>query len=103
MILSFFSSRGWESWDIASRPLIPERMPVLVDDDLLLEDGPGAPRPSVAVNQWLRELPSNSRELHQAGEETAGQQVTGSPEQSSARADASPVTWDDPDASPSAA
>lgn len=59
MILSFFSSQGWESWDIANRPLIPERMPVLVDDDLLFEDGPGAPRPSVAVNQWLRELPSS--------------------------------------------
>jgi integrase len=59
MIMSFFSSRGWESWDIASRPLIPGRMPVLVDDDLLLEDGPGAPRPSAAVNQWLRELPAS--------------------------------------------
>ena len=34
-------------------------MPVLVDDDLLFEDGSGAPRPSVAVNQWLRELPSS--------------------------------------------
>jgi integrase len=59
VILSFFSSQGWESWDIANRPLVPERMPVLVDDDLLFEDGPGAPRPSVAVNQWLRELPAS--------------------------------------------
>ena len=59
MILNFFSSRGWESWDIANRPLIPERMPVLVDDDLLFDDGPGLPRPSVAVNQWLRELPAS--------------------------------------------
>jgi integrase len=59
VIMSFFSSRGWESWDIANWPLIPERMPVLVDDDLLFEDGQGAPRPSVAVNQWLRELPSS--------------------------------------------
>ena len=59
VILSFFSSQGWESWDIANRPLIPERMPVLVDDDLLFEDGPGAPRPAVAVNQWLRELPAS--------------------------------------------
>jgi site-specific recombinase XerD len=58
MILSFFSSQGWESWDVGHRPLIPERMPVLVDDDLLFEDGPGAPRPVVAVNQWLRELPA---------------------------------------------
>jgi len=59
VILSFFSSRGWESWDVASRPVIPERMPVLVDDDLLFEDGPGAPRPAVAVNRWLRELPAS--------------------------------------------
>ncbi|HTT49777.1 MAG TPA: hypothetical protein VMH35_00040, partial [Streptosporangiaceae bacterium] len=36
-----------------------ERMPVLVDDDLLFEDGPGAPRPAVAVNRWLRELPAS--------------------------------------------
>jgi hypothetical protein len=41
MILSFFSSRGWESWDVGDRPLLPERMPVLVDDDLRFEDGPG--------------------------------------------------------------
>ncbi len=59
MILSFFSCQGWESWDVAHRPLIPERMPVLVDDDLLFEDGPGAPRPAVAVNRWLRELPAS--------------------------------------------
>lgn len=57
MILNFFSSRGWESWDVTHRPLIPERMPVLLDDDLRFEDGPGAPRLTVAVNQWLRELP----------------------------------------------
>ncbi len=57
MILNFFSSGGWESWDVERRPLIPERMPVLVDDDLRFEDGPGAPRPAVVVNQWLRELP----------------------------------------------
>ncbi len=59
MILSFFSLQGWESWDVGHRPLIPERMPVLVDDDLLFEDGPGAPRPVVAVNRWLRELPAS--------------------------------------------
>jgi hypothetical protein len=51
MILSFFSSRGWESWDVGDRPLLPERMPVLVDDDLRFEDGPGAPRPLAAVNR----------------------------------------------------
>jgi hypothetical protein len=59
MILSFFSSQGWESWDVGHRPLIPEGMPVLIDDDLRFEDGPGAPRPSAAVNRWLRELPSS--------------------------------------------
>jgi hypothetical protein len=46
-------------WDVGHRPLIPEGMPVLIDDDLRFEDGPGAPRPSVAVNRWLRELPSS--------------------------------------------
>ncbi len=59
MILSFFSSQGWESWDIERRPLLPERMPVLVDDDLRFEDGPGAPRPVTVVNRWLRELPAS--------------------------------------------
>jgi integrase len=34
-------------------------MPVLVDDDLRFEDGPGQPRVTVAVNRWLRELPSS--------------------------------------------
>ena len=59
MILSFFSSQGWESWDVGHRPLVPERMPVLVDDDLLFEDGPAAPRPAAVVNRWLRELPAS--------------------------------------------
>jgi site-specific recombinase XerD len=39
--------------------LLPERMPVLVDDDLRFEDGPAAPRPATVVNRWLRELPSS--------------------------------------------
>ncbi len=59
MILTIFSAQGWESWDIAHRPLIPKRMPVLIDDDLRLEDGPAAPRPTVVVNRWLRELPAS--------------------------------------------
>jgi site-specific recombinase XerD len=59
VILTFFSSQGWESWGLDLRPLIPERMPVLVDDDLLFEDGPGAPRSVVAVNRWLRLLPAS--------------------------------------------
>lgn len=58
MILSLFSSQGFESWDVADRPLIPERMPVLLDEDLAFEDGPDTVRPTVAVNRWLRELPA---------------------------------------------
>jgi integrase len=57
MQLTFFSGVGWESWDVEARPAIPDRMPVLVDDDLRFDDG-GGPRPAVAVNRWLRELPS---------------------------------------------
>lgn len=41
-----------------AKPVIAEQMPVLVDDDLLFEDSSG-PRPAVAVNQWLRELPTS--------------------------------------------
>jgi integrase len=56
--LTFYESMGWESWDVEARPVIPDGMPVLVDDDLVFADG-GVPRPSVAVNRWLRELPSS--------------------------------------------
>jgi site-specific recombinase XerD len=59
VILNFFSSRGWQSWDVERAPLIPERMPVLLDDDLRFDDGPGIPRPTVVVNSWLRELPAS--------------------------------------------
>jgi len=59
MMLSIFSSRGWESWALSSRPLIPERMPVLVDDDLRFEDAATALRPTTVVNRWLRELPAS--------------------------------------------
>ncbi|TFE25088.1 site-specific integrase [Frankia sp. B2] len=58
MLLIFFSSRGWESWDVEAAPLVPEGMPVLVDDDLRFEDGSGCPRPAAVVNRWLRELPA---------------------------------------------
>jgi hypothetical protein len=51
MQLIDFSAAGWESWDLARRLLIRERMPVLVDDDLLFEDSPGSPRPTVLVNE----------------------------------------------------
>ena len=59
MILNFFSSQNWPSWGLEHPPLIPERMPVLIDEDLLFEDGPAAPRPATVVNRWLRELPSS--------------------------------------------
>jgi len=59
VILNFFSGGGWESWGLERPPLIPERMPVLIDDDLRFEDGPAAPRPATVVNRWLRELPSS--------------------------------------------
>jgi integrase len=58
MQLTFFSSVGWESWDVEARPAIPDGMPVLVDDDLRFDDGGGL-RPAVVVNRWLRELPSS--------------------------------------------
>jgi integrase len=56
--LTIFTSAGWEAWDVEARPAIPDRMPILVDDDLSFDDG-GVPRPSVAVNRWLRELPTS--------------------------------------------
>src|SRR5712692_7950040 len=59
MILNFFSFRGWQEWDVERQPLIPEGMPVLIDDDLVFEDGPVAPRVTTVVNRWLRELPSS--------------------------------------------
>lgn len=58
MLMTLFSSRGWESWDVGYRPAVPEGMPVLVDEDLRFDDG-GVPRPVTAVNQWLRELPAS--------------------------------------------
>lgn len=59
VILNFFSSQRWQSWSLEHPPLIPQRMPVLIDDDLLFEDGPAAPRPATVVNCWLRGLPSS--------------------------------------------
>jgi integrase len=59
MFLGFFDSRGFESWEVEHPPVIPGRMPFVVDDDLRFEDGPGAPRASVAVNRWLRQLPAS--------------------------------------------
>lgn len=56
MHLTFFCSTGWTDWDVAAESAVPDRMPVLIDDDLLFEDR-GVPRPSAAANRWLRELP----------------------------------------------
>lgn len=57
--MTTFSSVGWESWELGRKPLIREGMPVLIDEDLRFEDEAGTPRPTVAVNLWLRELPVN--------------------------------------------
>jgi len=59
VILFFYSPDGWEEWGLPARPLIRDRMPVLIDDDLKFEDDDGTPRPTVAINRWLRELPIN--------------------------------------------
>jgi integrase len=54
--LIFFSAKDWKSWGLGHRPLIPEGMPVLVDEDLVFEDR-GVLRPAAVANLWLRELP----------------------------------------------
>jgi integrase len=54
-----FSVEEWESWDLSCRPVVPSGMPVLFDDDLRFEDGPGQHRPVVVMNRWLRELPTS--------------------------------------------
>ncbi|MFF7636018.1 hypothetical protein ACFZB9_23165 [Kitasatospora sp. NPDC008050] len=59
MELVFFKPDGWETWELEHEPVIPEQMPILVDNDLRFEDGPALPRPLAAVNRWLRELPLN--------------------------------------------
>src|SRR5258706_5241851 len=57
--LAWFDPASWEDWLVERRPVIPDGMPFLVDDDLRFEDAPGVRRPTTAVNQWLRELPSS--------------------------------------------
>ncbi|MFD9599311.1 hypothetical protein [Streptomyces sp. NPDC059970] len=57
MLVHFFSSEDWQSWGLGGQPLIPERMPVLIDD-FLFEDGYG-PRATRVENTWLRTLPSS--------------------------------------------
>ncbi|WP_380286544.1 tyrosine-type recombinase/integrase [Kitasatospora purpeofusca] len=58
MLVHYFSAEGWQSWGLSGQPVIPERMPVLIDDDFRFEDELG-PRPTRAVNAWLRTLPSS--------------------------------------------
>ncbi|CAL9613577.1 hypothetical protein SUDANB6_05698 [Streptomyces sp. enrichment culture] len=58
MLVHFFSAEGRQSWGLESELLIPERMPVLSDNDFLFEDD-GGPRATRAVNAWLRTLPSS--------------------------------------------
>lgn len=57
MELAFYSAEGWESWDVSAAPVIPERMPVLIDDDLVFEDRAG-PRPAAVANRWMRLRPT---------------------------------------------
>ncbi|OXM56450.1 integrase [Amycolatopsis thailandensis] len=57
MKLIFYSSSGWETWCLEHRPVVPEGVPILIDEDLQFEDGVDQ-RPTVTVNRWLRELPS---------------------------------------------
>src|SRR5882757_7263658 len=59
MHLINYTRVGWESWDVERQSLIPERMPILLDDDLSFEDAPGVLRPAMVGNRWLRELPLN--------------------------------------------
>ncbi|PJN37420.1 integrase [Streptomyces sp. CB02959] len=56
MHLIFYSPSEWDTWGLSRRPLIPEGMPVLIDEDLVLEES-GRPRPAAVANVWFRELP----------------------------------------------
>lgn len=59
MELAFYSSEGWESWGLSGKPTIPEGMALLVDDDLLFEDGRGL-RATTVANEWLRLRPTEN-------------------------------------------
>lgn len=54
----FYSSSGWESWEVEFKPVIPEGMSLIFDDDLLFEDERG-PRPAAVVNRWACQLPTD--------------------------------------------
>jgi len=70
--LAFFSGTDWQSWDVAAAPTIPERMPVLGDNDFCFDDDGGLPRPTAVVNRWLRELPASGRRRARRGRPTRG-------------------------------
>ncbi|WP_455711944.1 site-specific integrase [Streptomyces erythrochromogenes] len=59
MEVAFYSSEGWESWGLPAKPVIPEGMPFLVDDDLRFEDKRGL-RATGAANEWLRLRPTEN-------------------------------------------
>lgn len=54
---AFYSSLGWETWGLEYKPVIPEGMSLVFDDDLLFED-PAGIRPAAVVNRWACELPT---------------------------------------------
>ncbi len=58
MDVAFYSSEGWESWGLPAKPVIPDGMAFLIDDDLLFEDGRGL-RATAVANEWLRLRPSD--------------------------------------------
>ncbi|MCI4673445.1 hypothetical protein [Candidatus Mycolicibacterium alkanivorans] len=84
MILSFFSSQGWQSWGVEHRPVIPESMPFLQREvratarayrteaelfpdmahDMMLE--PGWAAAAERIHTWL-ETHDPARKSHQSG------------------------------------
>ena len=62
MQMTLFSSAGWVGWDVAAEPAIPDRMPVLVDDDLLFEDAGVDERAEIkaAMDRLLDGIPLRS-------------------------------------------
>jgi len=57
--VAFYSSEGWESWGLPTKPVIPEGMAFLVDEDLLFVDENG-PRATAVANEWLRLRPTEN-------------------------------------------
>ncbi|GGZ42974.1 hypothetical protein [Streptomyces bluensis] len=58
MLMTYFSWTSWESWGLSSQPVIPDLVPLLIDDDLHLEDSAG-PRVTTVINRCAQELPAN--------------------------------------------